>query len=323
VFRLPGSLGLDHRVLNGYVYVSPTVITDNEEIQRRAAELHERARYYFEHWDELHENWVGKAEGCRARLKAVTFDPLPEVEPLEVVTGGRQRTRGYRLMEGYDTLLQNVHEEAYLHFKMLGLGYGAFLTSRDFCATAFASSAASHSAPRGAAPTGGRPGTQAVSDVTASVTIDAPEAVFPYLVEAEFLTQWLGTWAELRPEPGGIFAVGVGSNPARETYIEVEPATPRRVHLGRARQRDGPARLLDRRDRPDPGRRADARGADPPRAASRALHERGWTQSLGAAAHRRYAEPSATTVREPMPPIRTATAPAPVPPRPPRPQGAG
>jgi pyruvate,water dikinase len=30
-----------------------------------------------------------------------------------------------------------VHEEAYLHFEMLGLGYGAFLTFRDFCATAF------------------------------------------------------------------------------------------------------------------------------------------------------------------------------------------
>jgi pyruvate,water dikinase len=137
VFRVPSSLGLDHRVVNGYIYVSPTVITDNEEIQRRAKDFQERAGYYFEHWDELYENWVRKAEDCRARLKAITFDPLPDVEPMEVVTGGRERTSGYRLMAAYETLLANVHEEAYLHFEMLGLGYGAFLTFRDFCATAF------------------------------------------------------------------------------------------------------------------------------------------------------------------------------------------
>ncbi|MDX6731007.1 MAG: pyruvate, water dikinase [Baekduia sp.] len=137
VFRVPSSLGLDHRVVNGYIYVSPTVITDDAEIQRRAKDFQERAGHYFAHWDELYDNWVRKAEDCRARLKAITFDPLPAVEPLEVVTEGRERTSGYRLMEAYETLLANVHEEAYLHFEMLGLGYGAFLTFRDFCATAF------------------------------------------------------------------------------------------------------------------------------------------------------------------------------------------
>jgi pyruvate,water dikinase len=137
VFRVPSSLGLDHRVVNGYIYVSPTVITDNEEIQRRAKDFQERAGYYFEHWDELYENWVRKAEDCRARLKAITFEPLPDVEPMAVITDGQERTSGYRLMEAFDTLLQNVHEEAYLHFEMLGLGYGAFLTFRDFCASAF------------------------------------------------------------------------------------------------------------------------------------------------------------------------------------------
>jgi pyruvate,water dikinase len=137
VFRVPSSLGLDHRVLNGYIYVSPTVIEDDAEIQRRAKDFQERAGYYFANWDELYEKWVAKAEDCRARLKAITFDALPDVEPMEVITGGRERTSGYRLMEAYETLLANVHEEAYLHFEMLGLGYGAFLTFRDFCAAAF------------------------------------------------------------------------------------------------------------------------------------------------------------------------------------------
>ena len=137
VFRVPSSLGLEHRVLNGYIYVSPTVIEDDEEIQRRARDFQERAGYYFANWDELYAKWVRKAEDCRDRLRAIRFDPLPDVEPMEVVTEGRERTSGYRLMEAYETLLANVHEEAYLHFEMLGLGYGAFLTFRDFCAAAF------------------------------------------------------------------------------------------------------------------------------------------------------------------------------------------
>jgi pyruvate,water dikinase len=137
VFRVPSSLGLDHRVLNGYVYVSPTVIEDDEEIQRRAKDFQERAGYYFANWDDLYAKWVAKAEDCRARLQAIRFEPLPDVEPLADVQAGRERTSGYRLMEAYETLLANVHEEAYLHFEMLGLGYGAFLTFRDFCANAF------------------------------------------------------------------------------------------------------------------------------------------------------------------------------------------
>ena len=37
VFVVPSALGLEHRVVNGYVYVSPTMIEEPAEIERRAA----------------------------------------------------------------------------------------------------------------------------------------------------------------------------------------------------------------------------------------------------------------------------------------------
>jgi pyruvate,water dikinase len=87
VFVVPTALGLDHRIVNGYVYVSPTMITDPAEIERRAAHFNVRAGHYFEHWDEhwdeIYDKWVEKAKDCRERLSAIRFEPLPAVEPEE------------------------------------------------------------------------------------------------------------------------------------------------------------------------------------------------------------------------------------------------
>lgn len=137
VFVVPTALGLDHRVVNGYVYVSPTMIDDPEEIERRAAYFHPRAGHYFENWDEIYDKWVAKAKDCRARLEQIVFAPLPGVEPDEVVTQSRELTSGFQLQRAYNTLLENVTEMAYLHFEMLGLGYGAYMVFREFCQKAF------------------------------------------------------------------------------------------------------------------------------------------------------------------------------------------
>lgn len=137
VFVVPTALGLDHRVVNGYVYVSPTMIEDPAEIERRAAHFGARAGHYFANWDEIYERWVGKAKACRERLTQIEFERLPAMEPVEVVTESRELTTGHRLAGAYALLLENVNEMAYLHFEMLGLGYGAYMTFRQFCHDAF------------------------------------------------------------------------------------------------------------------------------------------------------------------------------------------
>jgi uncharacterized protein YndB with AHSA1/START domain len=53
----------------------------------------------------------------------------------------------------------------------------------------------------------------------------APETVFPYLVDPELMLRWIGHFADLRPEPGGIFALDVGSATIRGRYVLVEPPT--------------------------------------------------------------------------------------------------
>jgi uncharacterized protein YndB with AHSA1/START domain len=65
------------------------------------------------------------------------------------------------------------------------------------------------------------------STVTASVRISAtPAEVFPYFVDSSLLARWLGSEIDVRPEPGGVFAVNVGAV-VQGTYLVVEP--PRRV----------------------------------------------------------------------------------------------
>jgi uncharacterized protein YndB with AHSA1/START domain len=63
--------------------------------------------------------------------------------------------------------------------------------------------------------------------VTASVRISAtPAEVFPYFTDASLLARWMGSEVEVRPEPGGVFAINVGAA-IQGTYVTVEP--PRRV----------------------------------------------------------------------------------------------
>jgi uncharacterized protein YndB with AHSA1/START domain len=61
------------------------------------------------------------------------------------------------------------------------------------------------------------------STVTASVRISAtPAEVFPYLVDSSLLGRWLGSEIDVRPQPGGVFAVNVGTA-VQGTYLAVEP----------------------------------------------------------------------------------------------------
>jgi uncharacterized protein YndB with AHSA1/START domain len=61
--------------------------------------------------------------------------------------------------------------------------------------------------------------------VEQEVRIAAPPAVvFPYLIEAERMTRWMGIEAELDPRPGGVFWVDVnGRDKARGEFVEVVP----------------------------------------------------------------------------------------------------
>ncbi|MEA2279699.1 MAG: pyruvate, water dikinase [Solirubrobacteraceae bacterium] len=137
VFLVPPAWGIDHRIVNGYLYISPSTLSDPQLIAERAEHFARRAGHYFEHWDEIYAQWVDKAEDCIGRLKAIDLRPLPAVEDESMVTGHRGVYSGYDLMTAYDRLIENLFEMGSYHFEMLNLGYGAYLTFREFCQSAF------------------------------------------------------------------------------------------------------------------------------------------------------------------------------------------
>ena len=137
VWQIPPSLGIDHRFVNGYLYISPNSIDDPEVIAARAEHFQRRAGHYYANWDEIYGEWIAKAEDCIERLKQISFAPLPEIEPEAHVTEHRGLYSSFDLLTTYSRLIENMFEMGAYHFEMLNLGYGAYLTFREFCQTAF------------------------------------------------------------------------------------------------------------------------------------------------------------------------------------------
>ena len=137
VWPIPVAMGIDQRLVNGHIYISPNGITDPDVIAARAEHFTKRAGHYFENWDDIYANWVVKVKDCIERLKAIEFKPLPELEPEEHVFEYRGVYSSHDLLRTYNRLIENMLEMGSYHFEMLNLGYGAYLTFREFCQGAF------------------------------------------------------------------------------------------------------------------------------------------------------------------------------------------
>jgi pyruvate,water dikinase len=134
---LPAAIGLDMRIVNGFVYICPQQVTDPKEIERRLALFHERAGFYYKNWNSLYDNWKKKMLDALERMRELEFKTLPEFEPLEVITSGAGRSASWALVENYHRLIQDFFLVWQYHFEMLGLGYGAYLVFFQQCKEAF------------------------------------------------------------------------------------------------------------------------------------------------------------------------------------------
>ncbi len=139
IFMVPPVRGVDHRIVNGYVYISPVPVTDEAEISNRVAHFMERAGYYYKNWDELEAKWKVKMEATIRELEALQIPTLPEMEELGVVTGAIGESQGYHLLKNYDDLI-NLGIKCYqYHFEFLNIGYGAYVIFLDFVQKLFPS----------------------------------------------------------------------------------------------------------------------------------------------------------------------------------------
>ncbi len=136
-FKIPPANGVDHRIINGNIYISPVGVADPNEIGARVPLFMERAGYYFENWNSLEEKWKKKMEDIIKELEAMKFDQLPDIEDLARVKRGDGISTGYELLSNYDRLIDLGIRCWQYHFEFLNLGYAAYVTFVDFCTKAF------------------------------------------------------------------------------------------------------------------------------------------------------------------------------------------
>jgi pyruvate,water dikinase len=137
VFVFPTTLGIEHRIVNGRVYITANPVLDPREIQRRGEEFGPRAGYYFEHWDELYEGWKDRMRGLIAEIEAIEVPSLPEWEPAGTVFQAKGVAQNHYLREDFHKVLALYSRMWHHHTEMLMLGYGAYVVFFQFCTQAF------------------------------------------------------------------------------------------------------------------------------------------------------------------------------------------
>ena len=137
VHCLPTTLGIDHRIINGRVYIGGNGVTDPAEIARRTDEFQKRAFYYYANWERLYAQWREKMLKLIQEARALPRPQLPEFEPLEHVHAGRGIASNQDLLDIYQKTLEGYFRMWHHHFEFLLLGYGAYLTFFNFCKKAF------------------------------------------------------------------------------------------------------------------------------------------------------------------------------------------
>lgn len=133
---VPPANGVDYRIHNGYLYMSPVPVAP-DKIPERVPQFLERAGFYFQNWGTLIENWHGKVRKVIDELEALRFEPLPEVVPKEWVFEGRGVDNTLGLIEAYDSAIQLCYRAWQYHFEFLNLGYAAYLDFFGFCKEQF------------------------------------------------------------------------------------------------------------------------------------------------------------------------------------------
>ena len=133
VFAVPPAMGIDYRIVNGYVYISGNPVTDPDQIAERADFFQKRAGHYFANWGELYGKWKEKMQALIAELDELQVPQLPKYEPDEVALGEDRNTAFYELLNAYGRVLRLGDMMWQHHFEFLLLGYGAYATFAEFC----------------------------------------------------------------------------------------------------------------------------------------------------------------------------------------------
>jgi hypothetical protein len=137
VFCFPTTLGIEHRIVNGRVYITAIPVLDPAEVERRLAVFNQRAGYYFENWDRLYEGWKTRMRDLIGEIEGITVPELPELEDSEVVTRSTGVAQNHYVRERFHRCIDLYSKMWHHHTEFLMLGYGAYVVFFEFCKQAF------------------------------------------------------------------------------------------------------------------------------------------------------------------------------------------
>ena len=130
-------MGIDYRIVNGYVYISGNPVTDPEKIAERADVLPApRGPLLRALGRALRGAGKTKMEALIDEITDLHVPDLPEYEPDEVMERDDKNTRYVEVLDAYQRTLRCGDLMWQHHFEFLLLGYGAYLTFAELCKAA-------------------------------------------------------------------------------------------------------------------------------------------------------------------------------------------
>lgn len=137
LFVFPTTLGIEHRIINGRVYITANPVLDEDEVGRRLGEFEQRAGHYYENWDDIYAGWKERMEALIAEVDAIEVPTLPEFDDLDAVTGARGYAQNHLVRERWHRCIDLFSLMWHHHTELLMLGYGAYVVFFEFCKQAF------------------------------------------------------------------------------------------------------------------------------------------------------------------------------------------
>jgi len=135
VFVIPNSNGIDHKILNGYIFLAGTFPSKEEE-EKKIPYVMARTGHYYERYGELYKLWITKMMSVIDEMKSIHFPPeLPWVSDDSYVFEHKGYFESDEILKNYDRIIELAQRAWQLHMEMDGLAYGGYVnfiyTMRD------------------------------------------------------------------------------------------------------------------------------------------------------------------------------------------------
>ena len=137
IFVFPATLGIEHRIVNGRVYLAANPVTDPEEVGRRLEIFQRRAGYYYEHWDRLYGEWKQRMQAAIDELESIDVPELGDVDDEEVVTTARGYASNHLVRERFHRCVDLYSIVWNHHIEFVMLAFGAYVVFSEFLTKAF------------------------------------------------------------------------------------------------------------------------------------------------------------------------------------------